>query len=314
MHMIDCYEPAFVRSFLYHNPDSPLSTRMTWQHEIRQSLMLTETACCEAALGNPDAFVLHVSQCAAPPESPLLSPRTQTLNQAALNTVTLAGLTPELRLYALGIMLSWSAKLPGESDETLARITSQPGVLAHFVEEGKLQEQFARLPAVPQLQRQLLTLIGSLDFDWQELPDSTRKATLPLQVSVLMLQDANSEALLLQQLQEQWRKTYAQYFAKDTWIFSNYLIYRIYHDTFPQPDSANAPLRYFELVTDVFLLRTLFSLWTLDDSTLSHDEIFALFALFERWRYSHDATVVRGQLLTMLPADYLLSAFSLLIC
>lgn len=314
MRMIDCYEPAFVRSFLSHNPDSPLSTRMTWQHEIRQSLMLTETASCEAALGDPDAFALHVSQCAATPESPVLSLRAQTLNQAALNTVTLAGLTPELRLYALGIMLSWSDKLPGESDETLASLASQPTVLANFVEQGQLQQQFALLPAVPQLQRTLLTLMGSLSFDWSILPDSARKTTLPLQVSLLMLQDANSELLLLQQLQTQWHKTHTQYFANNAWIFSNYLIYRLYHDTFPDADRADVTQRYFELVSDFFLLRTFFSLWTLDDSTLNHNDIYALFALFERWRHGGESTSVREQLLATLPADYLLSAFSLLIC
>ncbi|POT58663.1 lysine-N-methylase [Citrobacter amalonaticus] len=314
MNMIECYEPDFVRSFLSHNPGSPLHTRMMWHNEIRQSLELTEAASCEAALGDPHAFVLHVSLCDAEPDSTPLSPRDRVLNQAALDTVTLAGLSPELRLYTLGIMLSWADKHPGESDETLASIASQPQRLANFVGEGKLQEQFALLPAVPQLQCRLLTLMGSLDFDWERLPESTRKTTLPLQVSLLMLQDANSEALLLQQLQEQWRKTHAQYFARQAWIFSNYLIYRLYNDMFPRADAASVTRHYFELVTDFVLLRTLFSLWTLDGSALTHNEIYALFALFERWRRSEDAAVLRQQLLTMLPANYLLSAFSLLIC
>lgn len=68
-------------------------------------------------------------------------------------------------------------------------------------------------------------------------------------------------------------------FRAGCWIFSNYLIYRLYHDTFPQHDDESALLRFFWLVADVFMIRTLFCLWTLDGSALSHDEIYALFAV-----------------------------------
>ncbi|MDN8598427.1 lysine-N-methylase [Citrobacter sp. S2-9] len=314
MSMIECYEPDFVRSFLSHNPGSPLHVRTVWKNEIRQSLVLTEIASSKAALSDPHAFALHVSHGDEEPESRALSPREQVLNQAALDTATLAGLSPELRLYALGIMLSYSEKLSGNSPEILSQLASLPLGLAEHAENGKLQAQFGQLPAVLSLQCQLLTLMGGFDFDWQILPDSARKISLPLQVSLLMLQDANSEALLQQQLQDQWQKTCEQYFVQSPWILSNYLIYRLYHEAFPRHDSENVSQRYFELATDFYLIRTLFSLWTLDGSELTHDDIFAVFALFERWRLSEDAIFARQQLLALLPADHLLCAFSLLIC
>lgn len=313
MSMIECYEPDFVRAFLSRYPDSPLHVSMMWKNEIRQSLVLTETTSSKAVLSEPHAFALHVSHREAEAESPALSPRDQVLNQAALDTITLAGLSPELRLYALGIMLSYSEKLPGDTPEVLSQLASLPHVLAGHAGEGKLQDLYGQLPAVLPLQRQLLTRMGEFDFEWQMLPDSPRKISLPLQVSLLMLQDANSEALLLQQLQQQWQKTYEHYFAQTPWILSNYLIYRLYHDTFPQHDSANASQRFFELVTDFYLIRTLLSLWTLDGSELTDEDIFALFALFERWRHSDDAASAQQQLLSLLPADHLLSAFSLLL-
>lgn len=314
MSKIDCYEPAFVRSFLSRHPGSPLSVRMTWQNEIRQSLRLTDTASCEAALSNPDAFVLHVSQCEAEPTRQSLTPRDRVLNQAALHIITLPGLIPEVRLYTLGILLSWAEKQPGESDDALERIAMLPHTLTTPALEGELQQQFACLPPAPQLQQTLIRRIGSIDFDWQMLPESPRKMTLPLQMSMLTLQDANSETLLLQQLQKQWHHTHQQYFAQQAWIFSNYLIYRLYHDAFPAAIGEAIAQRYFELTTDFFLIRTLFSLWTLDGSALRDDDIYALFALFERWRHSAEAASLRQQLQTDLPADYLLSAFSLLIC
>ncbi|HGY3718938.1 TPA: lysine-N-methylase [Citrobacter gillenii] len=312
MSMIDCYEPDFVRSFLSHHPDSALLVKIRWKTEVRQSLALIDPASCQAALGDPNAFVLHTSKCATDPDSRALSPRDQVLNQSALNTITLPGLSPELRLYALGIMLSFSEKCPGDSESTLEKLASLPQILADHAQSGKLQDQFAQLPSLPQLQRELITRMGSCEFNWDLLPESTRKLTLPLQVSLLMLQDANSEALLQQQLQEQWLKTHEQYFAQEAWIFSNYLIYRLYHDTFPQHDSEAVIQRYFDLTTDFFMIRTLLCLWTMDDSTLSHDDIYALFALFEDWRSSSDAISLRQHILSMLPGDPLLSAFSLL--
>lgn len=312
MSLIECYEPDFVRKFLGRHPDAPQHIEMAWQNEIRQSLTLDDAFCCEAVLGDPHAFELHVSQTESNPEHPSLSPRDQALNQAALHTITLPELTSELRLYALGIMLSYASKVEGESDSTLEKLASLPQILAGYAQNGQLLEQFNQLPAVPQLQRNLLTLLGNFEFDWELLPDSIRKLTLPLQVSLLMMQDANSEALLQQQLLEQWQKTDEQYFASAPWIFSNYLIYRLYHDAFPYHDEESEFQRYFELTTDYFLLRTLFSLWTMDESPMTTDDIFALFALFERWRMSEDAVSARQQIANILPADYLLSAFSLL--
>ena len=139
MSMIDCYEPDFVRLFLSHHPDSALLVNMRWKTEVRQSLVLTDPVSCQAALGDPNAFVLHTSKCAADLDSPALSPRDQVLNQSALNTITLPGLSPELRLYALGIMLSFCEKCPGSSDATLEKLASLPQVLADHAQSGKLQ-------------------------------------------------------------------------------------------------------------------------------------------------------------------------------
>lgn len=314
MKMIECYEPDFVRTFLSRHPDTPLHVTGTWQSEIRHSLLLTDAASCEAALGAPHAFTLHVSQCEALPHGQPLTRRDQTLNQAALDTVTLPELSVALRLYALGILLSYSEKFPGESDDVIAQIASLPATLAGLAQEGKLQQQFSLLPPVPQLPCRLISLLGTLQLDWQMLPDSPRKASLPLQVSLLMLQDASSEALLHQQLQTQWQTLQTRYAADAPWIFSNYLIYRLYHDMFPQHDGEGIIGRYFALVSDVFLIRTLFSLWTLDGSPLTPADTYALFALFERWRHSAGAARLRQQAHSQLPGDDLLSAFSLLIC
>ncbi|EGI6811347.1 lysine-N-methylase [Escherichia coli] len=308
MSFIECYEPEYVRHFMTQHPDSPLYVRKVWKNEIRLSLALTDIASCEAVLNDARAFELQLTYRPVEESIGELSARDAILNQVVLSTLALTDLTPELSLYAVGILLSRASKMPGKDGDILARLTTLPQALTDHAQKGTLQAQFARLPPVPQLARQLVTLLGSFAFDWSILPESPRKASLPLQVTLLALHDANSEALLQQQLQAQWQTTWQQHFAAAPWMMRNWLIYRVYHDVIGQADGAD----YFPLVCDFYLLRTLISLWTLDDSPLRQEDIFALFAVFERWRASENALLIRQQIQLVSAADPLLSAFSLL--
>ncbi|HEA0455838.1 TPA: lysine-N-methylase [Escherichia coli] len=308
MSFIECYEPEYVRNFMAQYPDSPLYVRKVWKNEIRQSLALTEIASCKAVLNDARAFELQLTYRPVEENAAALSARDVIINQVILSTLTLPDLTPELSLYAVGILLSRARKMPGRDSDTLARLTALPQALADHAQIGTLQAQFAQLPPVPQLARQLVTLLGSFAFDWSILPESPRKNSLPLQVTLLTLHDANSEALLQQQLQTQWQTTWQQHFATAPWMMRNWLIYRVYHDVIGQADGAD----YCPLVCDFYLIRTLISLWTLDDSPLRQEDIFALFAVFERWRVSENAVLIRQQIQSLCAADPLLSAFSLL--
>ncbi|CAM6347833.1 hypothetical protein [Escherichia coli] len=310
MSFIECYEPEYVRNFMTQYPDSPLSVRKVWKNEIRLSLMLTEPESCEAVLNDACAFDLQLTYRPVEENAAELSARDAIVNQAILSTLTLPDLTPELSLYAIGIVLSRASKMPGRDGDILARLTTLPQALADHAQKGTLQAQFAQLPPVPQPARQLMTLLGSCAFDWSILPESPRKTSLPLQMPLLALHDANSKALLQQQLKVQWQTTWQQHFATAPWMMRNWLIYRVYHEVIGQADGAD----YCPLVCDFYLLRTLISLWTLDGSSLRQEDIFALFAMFERWRASENAVLIRQQIQAECSADPLLYAFSLLSC
>ncbi|BDV86573.1 lateral flagellar associated protein [Escherichia coli] len=236
MSFIECYEPEYVRKFLARHPGSPLYVRKVWKNEIRLSLSLTDIASCEAVLNDVRAFDLQLTYRPVEDNSAELSARDAIVNQVILSTLTLRDLTPELSLYAVGILLSCASKMPGRDGDILARLTTLPQALADHAKKGTLQAQYAQLPPVPQLARQLMTLLGGCAFDWSILPESPRKASLPLQVTLLTLHDANSEALLQQQLQTQWQTTWQQHFATAPWMMRNWLIYRVYHDMIGQTD------------------------------------------------------------------------------
>lgn len=314
MSQIECYEPEFVRQYLKKHPQpvrSPLS--ISWQHESRRSLLLDDYDCCDAVLGSPEAFALNVKMIEADPATSPLSPVMGALNQAALDVVTLPGLSIDLRLYALGVMLSFVQKLPGDRPDLLRIIASLPAQMAHYAAEGTLTRLYQQLPPLNTLSRPLISQLGRLSLDWDKLTDCTRKFSLPLQISLLGLQDKNSEALMQQQLAEVWETQGQATFADRPWIWTNYLVYRLYHDTFPQHDTLSVTACYLQLVSDIFLLRSLFSLWLMDDSTLTHEQIISLFCVFESWRHAPACATERAALRQLTQEDELLSAFSLLI-
>ncbi len=313
MNQIECYEPAFIRHYRAQHPAAirqPLV--INWQHEARCSLLLDDPDCCEAVLGSPEAFVLQVKMTEAVPGVAALPQHLQVLNQAALDIVTLPNLSIDLRLYALGVMLSYAKKLPAGNDDALETLKSLPQTLAGYAASGTLAEIFAQLPVIAGPQRQLIGSLGRLPFDWDRLVDCTRKMSLPLQLSLLALADSNSEALMQQQLLDVWAREGQKAFAGRPWIWTNYLVYRLYHETFPGQDHHDMLTCYLHLVSDYFLLRSLFSLWLMDGSTISHAQAISLFSVFEAWRLNEKSTAEREALLAD-QQDPLLTAISLLV-
>ena len=115
MSFIECYEPEYVRKFLARHPGSPLYVRKVWKNEIRLSLSLTDIASCEAVLNDVRAFDLQLTYRPVEENAAELSARDAIVNQVILSTLTLRDLTPELSLYAVGILLSRASKMPGRA-------------------------------------------------------------------------------------------------------------------------------------------------------------------------------------------------------
>lgn len=305
MKLVNVYQPQFV-----NHPAIDERQRVTlhYQHESRLSVLLDDLACCQAVIHDPHAFTLHVSTHEPDATAVEVTTRLQTLNQAAIDCMTLPGLSEELRLYALGVMLSTAANLP-EGDEACQRIAAMPAWLARHAADGELQRMHAQLPAIDALRNKLIRELGVMSFDWSRLPENPRSATLPMQVSLLMLQDANSEAQIQQQLAQIWQDNGAACLGARPWMLTHYLVYRLYHDAFPGADVGHD---YLQLVSDFFQLKALFSLWMIDGTALSADDVTMLIALFEHWRISDVQKQERDTTHALFSGDDLLAAFSLI--
>lgn len=305
MNVINCYQPEFTQ---HPAIDPSQIVDCHYQHETRRSLLLNEFAHCVAVILDPQAFTLHIDTRAPDAAAHVVSPRLQCLNQAAIDCVTLPELDEELRLYALGVMLSTASNIDDET-EACEKIARMPGCLANHAINGELQRMYAELPSIDLLKNRLIRELGVMSFDWNRLPDNPRSQTLPMQISLLMLQDASSEAQMQQQLAQVWRERGAASLAGQPWVLTHYLVYRLYHDMFPGDNAAHS---YLQLTCDFFQLKTLFSLWMIDGTELTPEDMAALIGLFEHWRISDAQMQERDCMHELFAGNDLLAAFSLI--
>jgi len=276
MKLVNYYQPKFVT---HPSIEKDQIVGLHYQHESRFSLLLNALPFARAVINDPLAFSLQVSTHAPDPAAIAVDSRLQCLNQAAIDCLTLPDLNEELRLYALGAA------------------------------SGELQRMYAQLPTIDVLKNQLIRELGVMSFDWSRLPESPRSATLPMQVSLLMLQDANSEAQLQMKLAQVWRESGRACLAERPWMLTHYLVYRLYHDYFP---GAQAGRQYLNLVSDYFQLKALLSLWMIDGTPLAADDVAVFISLFEDWRLSGAQKQERDCTHELFAGDDLLAAFSLI--
>ncbi len=304
MTLIDIYLPAYVRrvSGPLHHANQPVSIR--WQHETRYSLPLTDTENCAAVLMDPCAFTLSHSQEAPQGNAPILPKQRQWLNQAALDCVTLPGLSEELQLYALGVVLAGYQRLAEKGPVSQHQVTNLVAEVARHGRQGTLYAMFNQLPPLPASQHDALMQLGELDLAPQLLPNYPALSMMALQLNILGIQDDNALALLNQQLSARWYSAEGLQTFSHPWALKHYLLWRLYHDTLPDVD--NLCESFLTLCRDYFQLRSLLSLWLLGDMPLDQVVICHLISQFEIWRSQ------AARPLPPLQGDALLSAFALL--
>ncbi|MES4611895.1 MAG: hypothetical protein ACTH8P_00350 [Ewingella sp.] len=314
MTQLSRYRPNYVRHFIEQHPQGLCDVMsIHWQHEIRQTLLLGERACCESILCQPDALWLEESQHPANDEHTALSPWIQTLNQAALNLGTLPELDSAQKLYSIGVMISYASKRSGKEAKDCAEISRLPEELAQLASDRRLQEQYEELPIIPSVQLDFLRELNSLEIPWEKLPESPRKATFMLQLALMGNLGEAGESRLLEQIHDIWRQRGRPFFNQRRWMLNNYLLYRLYHDTFPQHETLPLAEVYFDLVADYFLLRSLLCLWMLDGSELDDQLVVDIFSLYHQWRQSNPITSQQIQALRSPSVEADLAAFALLV-
>lgn len=237
--------------------------------------------------------------------------RNQALNEAAMACLSLEGLTAEECLYALAILLSATDKL-ADSEKIHHKIRTMPARLIEHAKSGELSIGFRNVMTVDVLRQSLIQSCGKMSVDWKQLPESARKNSWPMQVTLLRLNNVLKDNAVLRELDAIWQSKSQKTFEKMPWFMSHYLTYRVQNDHFPTHPSRSVNDCFLDLVADYYQLRTLFSLWIRDGSELTESDAVIVTGLFEDWRTSENSDRDRPLDITLFADNAILAACSLL--
>ncbi|MGL4726361.1 MAG: hypothetical protein ACRCWW_17950 [Scandinavium sp.] len=235
----------------------------------------------------------------------------QALNEAAIACLSLEAVTAEERLYALAILLSATDKL-ADSEESRRKILSMPARLAEHAQSGELSTGFQNVVTVDVLRKSLIQVCGTMVAEWKQLPESKRKNSWPMQVSLLRLDKVQKDDTVQHELDAIWQTKGQKAFEKMPWSISHYLTFRIQQGQFTAHSARAISDSFLDLVADYYQLRTLFSLWMQDGSELAESDVVSIMALFENWRTDEQADRGRPLDISLFADNAVLAACSLL--
>ncbi|AWK14612.1 hypothetical protein SK355_06480 [Candidatus Fukatsuia symbiotica] len=294
MSNIQCYQPEYVNCFAdletscecpFCATENELDTSITfnWQNEERQSLFLgCETACREILL-NPQALTIYAvnKQSETNIECKIEG---QELNYLIFNLVTNENFSLEQSLYVASILLN-RAEQEQEAEnqeEVLERIKILADEFNLLSEQGSLQQTFCELPEIENVKSSVLALLGMVPLSLtlpiaQKIPFILKLSELSL-MQKIHLDERKTELMTI------WQEQLAPYFDKHPHILQNYVLYQVYHNTFPYHDSLNYGQMFRLLSIDLFNIKILCSIWKLNNDTLDETIIVKMVSAYSRWR------------------------------
>lgn len=305
--LIDRYSPEFVlRLHEMKTPctcescqKEPALSPLNWANESRHSARLECDQVAHAMLLDPQSFVLHSAK--IPAQEGAMEPLSawhRAVNQGCINLLICGDLNTEEKLYASGVFLSKMQRVAGDND--LNAVSECWQQLLEMAANGALSQQFRQLPEIETYKLEQLRHISQLPVD---------AALDPLSAMALMLKlnelNVLSDDYLADSLHEIKQDTSLALFAEvHPSLWTNYFVYRCYHDVFPGRDPQNYSHAFLSLCVDYFSLNVLCSLLAQSDCPPDEDNVPALFADWRRTAALRDAAT--------LSADPLLMGLSLL--
>lgn len=231
------------------NERSPLVER-SWKNQKRYSARLGCDSAAEAILVPSDAFVLYPGESEAC-DAPLLSEPVLMLNQGCINLLIGSDQPLELRLYAMGILISKAAMLNDAA--TVDAITQD---LLDLLNEGVLADAFNQIPVIPALKIQALRQLCDLDLRGDFDPQMAMALMLKInEISVLGNDDLHH---MLQEWQSSQAVQQALSLHLPQWI--NLVLHSCYHDVFPGEEPAAWEKSFYQLTLRLFHVQHLLAL------------------------------------------------------
>lgn len=290
MSLCDSYRPEFVARYLAdsdachcpycaNNQQENCVCTVTLADQQRETLNLSCEKAARALLFNPDAFVLHATK--IPNQGGAALPEWDgALNQQCINLAVKPGFALELKLFAIGMLLSKAQQLSDDQQQDVTAVVTLSEELAVLMDRGILAQQFAELPKIKQYRVKMLKQVGFMRLALN-LP-MAQKMGMMLKLSELAIMQPDRLEERLEQLQA--LKFNSSWFEQQPCILQNLLIYLLYSDIFPGVGCENYGEAFFELARSFFQLAILTAICYEAETLVTTNDIVALISAWFSWR------------------------------
>jgi lysine-N-methylase len=254
---------------------APLVTH-AWTNHVRHSALMQCETVSREALFERDAFDLHELTAEAGTDD-TLDAWQNNVNQACICLLIAPGFSIEERLYAISIMLS---RLSGV--DAAARDADMPlrvvEELLGLAGQGVFQDHIGQIPPIEKYKLAYLRRLARV----QMRVDLDAVASMSLNLRLTELQ-VISDGFLVDALRDiEQSVAVDQFFGTHDQVWTNYFLYRCYHEVFP----GSEPLAYgpaaLDLCLDYFSIRAFCALIAACDVDLDRDVVSSVFSAWQR--------------------------------
>ncbi|MBK5145696.1 flagellin lysine-N-methylase [Budviciaceae bacterium BWR-B9] len=263
-----------------------------WQNEVRKSLAIECPEACGQILMSQTSIWLESKKLIS---SRSQSPLSDIYHQVNAECIGIA-LRPELslseRLMAIGELVSPMSHDDYTNKKQKHQAIEELHLRAASLTHEHIKSHMSEIPRNNVARWQLFAQIGS------QVAELANVETVPTMAAFwkevhhdILQQSTESGAQKIADLENAWMQTVTPVFNEFPHVVTNYLFYRLYHDSFPYHAKMSEVETYYQLITDCFILRNLISYWALKYSQLRKSKMIDIVNIYHRWRRQYPETL-----------------------
>lgn len=242
-----------------------------------QSLSLSCPEAARLVLFDPDAFQFqaHNSGNKKPVKpSPVWLEKSY---EYCLDLLINADLDWEQALLAIGLLVK-TAESASQYQVSIAELDNRHDQLKRFAQTGLMAQQFEKLPYETSLQASLFVTIHNELCSINPRSEQPRFSELNSAINQVCNQENQYS---LDAINLGWNQAALPALEKNADVFERFILYYLFHNHFPGPETRSPSRNFILLVVDCFMTRCYLSAMALKNKDLSEREIVLCFQVYQ---------------------------------
>lgn len=256
-----------------------------WQNEIRKSLAIECPEACGLILMSQTSVWLESSKSLASRTNTSLNDVYQMVNSECITLALRSELTIAERLYAIGQIIFSLPMGSYKNSKNIRQAQQKLKMQSALLTNEYIKDKVTQISHNNSKEWQLFAQIGAQVSALANVETTPRMEIFWEAVNKDILnQSPETGAEKIAVLDNTWEQQLAPLAQEFPHILTNYLFYRLYHDSFPYHDKMNEYESYYQLVTDCFMLRNIISYWAHIHQQMKKSKVVEIVNVYHRWR------------------------------